>query len=119
MAKLHQRAAGTENHQGFLHRFCQNNGLQTSRGIEKNRIKTPVASTLILRVVDVICLSSSSVNKFPTPSRDNFHQVLFSTHSPHGDKPCLWLKTAVQGGVLCDELNTYCTDLTDAIHRDV
>ena len=26
MAKLHQRAAGTENHQGFLHRFCQNNG---------------------------------------------------------------------------------------------
>ncbi len=41
MAKLHQRAAGTENHQGFLHRFCQNNGLQTSRGIEKNRIKTP------------------------------------------------------------------------------
>ncbi len=26
MAKLHQRAAGIENHQGFLHRFCQNNG---------------------------------------------------------------------------------------------
>ena len=26
MAKLHQQAAGTENHQGFLHRFCQNNG---------------------------------------------------------------------------------------------
>ena len=36
-----------------------------------------------------------------------------------GEKPCLWLKTAVQGVVLCDELNTDCTDLTDAIHRDV
>ena len=33
--------------------------------LNKNRIKTPVATTLMLRVIDVICLSSSSVNEIP------------------------------------------------------
>ena len=49
---------------------------------DKNRIKTPCGATLMLRVIDVICLGSSYVNEFPTPCRDNFHQVSGDT-LPH------------------------------------
>ena len=78
MAKLHQRAAGTENHQGFLHRFCQNNGLQTSRGIEKNRIKTP----------DLSGKKPGFANKPPFGVSQNHIKVL---HHEATNVPPIWI----------------------------
>ena len=47
MAKLHQRAAGTENHQGFLHRFCQNNGFPTHLDSGFYSVYRPVGQSVV------------------------------------------------------------------------
>ena len=61
---------------------------------DKNGIKTPSGVTLMLRVIDVICLGSSYVNEFPTCIRDIYHQVSGDT-LPH--RAINRIKTAVQG----------------------
>ena len=58
--------------------------------LNKNSIKTPVASTLILRVIDVICLSSSSVNEIP----DAQPRQLPSSAVQHTFAP--WRKTGLR-----------------------
>ena len=47
MAKLHQQAAGTENHQGFLHRFCQNNGFPTHLDSGFYPVYRPVGQSVV------------------------------------------------------------------------
>ena len=82
----------------------------------KNRIKTPCGVTLMLRVCDGECLWCSYVNEI----HDVHQRHLPSSAMQHFAHMAInRLKTAVQGGVLYDWLNTDLTDLTDAMHVGV